>query len=186
MSRSRSPAPSGDPEPPKRPRRRWFGATDENGEPAFGSQVDVNDEWSETWPPCPDGDRLRLCHPLGFRERSPRELELRVLLGDDDCGVCQIIVDEGDAEVRVRVLVCREEPHRPRARTRHETDCPVRVELEDPLGGRAVIDMDTDRELLFYTPLYLNNVVQPDHGYRPVNRRRASRGRGSDVGGKIV
>jgi superfamily II DNA or RNA helicase len=58
--------------------------------------------------------------------------------------------------------------HRP-----HEyVDCPVRVWLDRPLGERAVIDVDDDEELPLYVPEYLNNVVQPDHGYHPANRRR--------------
>jgi hypothetical protein len=35
-----------------------------------------------------------------------------------------------------------------------------------------VIDVDDDEELPPYVPKYLNNVVQPDHGYHPANRRR--------------
>ncbi len=50
--------------------------------------------------------------------------------------------------------------------------CPVRVSLDRPLGERAVIDVDHDEELPLYVPKYLNNVVQPDHGYHPANRRR--------------
>ena len=51
-------------------------------------------------------------------------------------------------------------------------DCPVRVWLRQPLGERAVIDIDTDEELPLFTPEYRNNVLQPDHGYRPALRRR--------------
>jgi hypothetical protein len=51
-------------------------------------------------------------------------------------------------------------------------DCPVRVWLEQPLGERAVIDVDSDEELALFTPRYRNNVPQPDHGYR--HRRRKS------------
>ena len=90
--------------------------------------------------------------------------------------VCQVIVDERDDEVYVRVLLCYEdegdedEDLRPR---RHEyIDCPVRVWLDRPLGKRAVIDVDDDEELPLYVPKYLNSVVQPDHGYHPANRRR--------------
>lgn len=50
--------------------------------------------------------------------------------------------------------------------------CPVRVWLKRPLGDRAAIHIDSDQELLLFTPEYLNNVPQPDHGYRPANRRR--------------
>ncbi|HZE05403.1 MAG TPA: hypothetical protein VE127_09275 [Solirubrobacteraceae bacterium] len=118
------------------------------------------------WTPCPDGEPQELRHPLGFRERNRCELELRVPLGDDDSGVCQVMLDERDDEVHVRVLVHREEEcDRSRPRPRPHTDCPVRVWLEQPLGDRLVIDADTDQELLHYVPAYVNNVPRPDHGY---------------------
>jgi hypothetical protein len=50
----------------------------------------------------------------------------------------------------------------------------VRVWLKQPLGERAVIDVDSDEELPVYIPQYLDNVRQPDHGYHPANRRRRS------------
>lgn len=124
---------------------------------------------------CPDGQRQRLCHPLGFRDVG--ELQLRVLLGPGDDGVCQVIVEERAEEVYVRVLVhCQGEDDAPGPRTTRYMDCPVRVELDEPLGDRAVIDVDLDEELPLYTPLYLDNVRQPDHGYRPAARRRAQSG----------
>ncbi len=43
---------------------------------------------------CPDGQQQRVCHPLGFWERNVSELELRVLLGPGEDGVCQVIVEE--------------------------------------------------------------------------------------------
>ena len=58
---------------------------------------------------------------------------------------------------------------------REYTDCPVRVWLKQPLGERAVIDVNSDEELPLYIPEYLDNVRQPDHGYHPANRRRARR-----------
>ncbi len=75
-------------------RRRFAGIIDEDGEPTVGWEVDTRGEWAEKWPACPDGHPLKLRHALGFWERSLRELELRVSLGDDGWGVCQIIVDE--------------------------------------------------------------------------------------------
>ena len=57
-------------------------------------------------------------------------------------------------------------------RDRKYMDWPVRLWLDRPLGERAVIDFDTDEELPLYKPLYLNNVPQRDHVYRPANRRR--------------
>jgi hypothetical protein len=138
--------------------------------------IDI-DEWDEDsrlpWLACPDANPQRVCNPLGFRERNVGELELRVALGGDDRGVCQIIVDERDDEVYVRVLVCGYDRDGESARTaRGYMDWPVRVWLARPLGERAVIDIETDDELPLFTPEYLDNVLQPDHGYRPAHRRR--------------
>lgn len=134
--------------------------------------------WCEMWAPCcPDGNPQRVCHPLGFRERNVGELELRVALGGNDGGVCQVIADEREDEVYVRVLVCRHDEDHAAAEPRLDySDWPVRVWLEQSLGERAVVDVDRDEELPLYKPRYLNNVVQPDHGYHRVHRRhRASR-----------
>jgi hypothetical protein len=131
---------------------------------------------------------VRRRRALGFRERSVGELELRVPFSlSEPEGVCQVIVDERDDEVYVRVLVCYEDeddeddapPRRP-----EYMDCPARVWLERPLCNRAVIDVDDDRELPLYIPKYLNGVIQPDHGYHPANRRRKhpeASGHGGDV-----
>lgn len=139
--------------------------------PAPGRTLDgmVNSEW----PACPDGKPQELRHPLGFRERNRGELELRVVLGSDDGGVCQVILDEREREVHVRVLVHRRDAaNRSRTAPREEYDWPVRTWLERPLGQRAVIDADTDEELPLYVPRYMNNVLMPHHGYHPIRRRR--------------
>lgn len=133
--------------------------------------------WCEKWAPrCPDGNPQRLAHPLGFRERNIGELELRVALCRLDNGVCEVIVDEQDDEVHVRVLVCcndRDEEHP--SRVREYTDCPVRVWLEKPLGQRAVIDVDRDEELPLFTPSWWDDTPESDADYRLVNRRRQRR-----------
>lgn len=77
----------------------------------------------------------------------------------------------------MRVVVCYEDEEDEkeddvRPRRREYAECPVRVSLDRPLGERAVIDVDHDEELPLYVPKYLNNVVQPDHGYHPASRRR--------------
>ncbi len=133
-------------EPKLRPWQRW--TTDCNGEPIIGAR-------------------------LGFRERSVGELELRVALGGYDRGVCRVILDERDDEVYVRVLVCWCDDDDDDDETwREYMDCPVRVWLKQPLGDRAVIDVDSDEELPLYIPRYHGNVRQSDHGYHPANRRR--------------
>lgn len=110
---------------------------------------------------CPDGQQQRLCHPLGFRERNVGELELRVLLGPGDDGVCQVIVEERGDEVYVRVLAhVRDEDDARGDHIHSYIDCPVRVDLDEPLGERAVVDYDRDEELPLYRPRYLNNARQ--------------------------
>lgn len=148
----------------------WEHWEEHDGEPVIVWDEEAHAAWCERWAPrCPDGSPQRLAHPLGFRERSVGELELRVALGTGDHGVCEVIVDEHDDEVYVRVLVCYGE--RPSGR-REYTDCPVRVWLEKPLGQRAVIDVDSDEELPLFTPSWFDGVRQADAGYRPANRRR--------------
>jgi hypothetical protein len=88
-------------------------------------------------------------------------------------GACQVVVDEREDEVHVRVLVCYEdhEDDRPLA-SRECIVWPVRVWLKRPLGDRAVIDVDSDEELDLYKPVMVGHEVQPDGGYHPANRRR--------------
>ena len=106
----------------------------------------------------------------GFRERRVRELELRVALGSGEGGVCQVVVDELEDEIHVLVLIHCEGNGDGRFPSHHHTDCPVCVWLDTPLGERAVIDVDSNEKLPLYTPMYLNNEPQADHGYRPANR----------------
>jgi hypothetical protein len=154
------------------PFERW--TTDENGEATNEWDEEAHRRWcAKRVRRCPDGHPQRLRRALGFRERNVAELELRVPLGGDDRGVCEVILDERDDEVYVRVLVCYEEADdEAHSRSRDYVDCPVRVWLERPLGERAVIDVDSDEELPLFIPAYLDNVPQPDHGYHPVTRRR--------------
>ena len=79
-----------------------------------------------------------------------------------------MVVDERADVVYVRVLVAHEDPDRA-SHVPEYLDCPVRTWLKRPLADRAVIDFDSDAELPLYTPAYLNNVPQGDHGYRPAN-----------------
>jgi hypothetical protein len=149
----------------------WETATvDEDGALIIEWDADAHAKWCEKWAPsCPDGNPVRVRRPLGSRERNRAELELRVALGGNDLGVCDVIVDERADEVYVRVLVCYD-PDEPKS---HDySDWPVRVWLDRPRGERAVIDVDSDEELRLYTPAYLDNVPQRDHGYRPAGRRR--------------
>jgi hypothetical protein len=176
VTRTHNHQPSDGAERPLSRWERWSIGWD--GEPIIESDAEAHARWCEQWAPeCPDGKAQRLRRALGFRERNVAELELRVALGGDDDGVCQVVVDERDEEVCVRVLVCYvdrdqgDDHDEAPTRLRDYVDCPVRVWLERPLGERAVIDVDSDVELPLYTPKYLNDVPQPDHGYKPAHRR---------------
>ena len=159
------------------PWQHW--TTDVDGQPIIEWDAEAHAEWCDKWAPrCPAGNPQRLRRALGFWERNLCELELRVALARDE-GACEVIVEERNDEVHVRVLVCYRDDADDdedgfRGRPREYTDCPVRTWLEQPLGQRAVIDVDSDEQLPLYTPRYLNNVPQPDHGYRSANRRRTA------------
>ena len=73
----------------------WEHWEEHDGEPVIVWDEEAHAAWCKRWAPrCPDGSPQRLAHPLGFRERSVGELELRVALGTGDHGVCEVIVDE--------------------------------------------------------------------------------------------
>jgi hypothetical protein len=158
---------------------RW--TTDWAGEPIVEFDSQAHELWLRKWAPA---CQRRVRRALGFWERSICELELRVPLGGYDRGVCRVILDEREDEIHVRVLVCwcddDGDDDDGTWRDRGYTDCPVRVWLKEPLGNRAVIDVDSDEELPLYIPAYLDNVRQPDHGYHPAHRRRARRDAGTD------
>jgi hypothetical protein len=78
-----------------------------------------------------------------------------VVLRASDRGVCHATVDEHPDRVCVRAVACVElddEIGRPIRPDRRETDCPLRVWLDAPLGARVVIDLDTGGELPYFIP----------------------------------
>jgi hypothetical protein len=117
---------------------------------------DYDPEWLERWAPeCPDGDPQRLCTILGFRLKGADYLQLRVVLGWLDGGVCRAVVDEHADRVVVRALACMvDEPPVPNefCRPGHTVDCPCNVPLDAPLGDRAVIDFDSGDPLPLFIP----------------------------------
>jgi hypothetical protein len=123
---------------------------------------------------CPDDGQIEVRHPIGFRERSRCELELRVLLGGQDGGVCTVVVEEYADEVRVRVFVHVDGAEEGEDRDLPYTSCPVRVWLDEPLGERAVIDVDTDEELPLFM-LWTDDDGQLRTDYVPVTRRKSSK-----------
>lgn len=109
--------------------------------------------WIEKWTsPCPDGHPQRVAVCLGYREREPGRLQLRVALCAVDNGVCNVIVEEGEDAVRVRMLVCWDEDSWEPPEDREYVNCPVHVYLDKPLGERTVIDVKTDKPVQLFVP----------------------------------
>lgn len=100
---------------------------------------------------CPDGDPQRPGICLGYREREPGRLQLRVALGGEDKGVCKADVEEDDEAIRVRLFICYD---RFGDHDREYLNCPVHVYLDEPLGDRRVIDLVTGRELPLCGPRF--------------------------------
>lgn len=104
--------------------------------------------WTST---CPIGNPQQPRPALAYRERDPGRLQLRVLLGPAE-GICDVIVDEHDEAILVRVYVCcDEEEERAFAEPGSHSSCPVTAHLERPLGDRPVIDVDGG-QLPLYQP----------------------------------
>ena len=114
---------------------------------------DEHARWLDRWTsPCPDGHPQRVAACLGYREREPGRLQLRVALGGCDNGVCDVIVEEDEDAVRVRLLVCYDEDRLEDGEDREYTNCPVHVYLDKPLAGRTVIDVETDEPVPLFVP----------------------------------
>jgi hypothetical protein len=110
-------------------------------------------KWLEKWAPeCPIGNPQRLRRCVGYREREPGRLQLRVPLGGAE-GVCDVIVAEDEESVTVRVLICYEDDDGEDAGVNAEyVSCPVHVYLAQPLEGRAVVDLDSGEALPLFIP----------------------------------
>jgi hypothetical protein len=107
--------------------------------------------WLEKWAPdCPIGNPQRVRTCVGYREREPGRLQLRVPLARTE-GVCEVIVAEDEEKILVRVLVCYEEDEDDEPRPEY-VNCPVHVYLDQPLNDRAVVDEETTEELPLFVP----------------------------------
>jgi hypothetical protein len=103
---------------------------------------DKQGAWLDRWAPkCPRRNPQRVGRLLGYREREPGRLQLRVATRRRTDGVCEALVEESEATVHVLVLLCFQD--------REESwgdgeywDCPVHVYLEKPLGARTVIAVE--------------------------------------------
>jgi hypothetical protein len=69
----------------------------------------------------------------------------------------EVVVEELDDEIFVRVLVCCYEPNDEDEFIREYIDCPVRVWLDAPVGDPAVIDADTGEKLPLHIPSRLRS-----------------------------
>jgi hypothetical protein len=140
-----------------RPLGRWERwGVDWKGQPIIEWDDEAHAAWRAKWaPPCPDRNPQRLRAAVAFRERNVRELELRVPLASGEHGACQVIVEESDDMVLVRVLVCFDEQEDAFLPPLEYVNCPVRVWLDRPLENRTVVDVDSNEALPLFTPKHL-------------------------------
>jgi hypothetical protein len=113
---------------------------------------DDHARWLDRWTsPCPEGRPQRVGICLGHREREPGRLQLRVALCRGE-GVCDLIVEEDEDTVRVRLLVCYDDERVEPGEDREYINCPAHVYLDKPLGRRTVMDMQTDEPVPVFVP----------------------------------
>lgn len=152
---------------------RW--GVDWAGQPVIEFDSEAHAVWCAKWaPPCPDGNPQRVRRPVAFWERNVRELELRVPLALDENGACQVILEESDAMVLVRVLVCVDEEADYVPPPREYVVCPVRVWLDRPLANRTVVDVRSNEALPLFDPEVLRHPA-PDDPPAPSSRRAKRR-----------
>jgi hypothetical protein len=140
-----------------RPLHRWERwGLDWAGQPIIEWDDEAHAAWCAKWAPrCPDGNPQRVRRAIAFRERNVCELELRVPLAFDENGACQVIFEESDDTVLVRVLVCFDPEREVFPRPQEFVDCPVRVWLDRPLATRTVVDVGSNEALPLHSPRYL-------------------------------
>ena len=145
-----------------RPLGRWERwGVDWQGQPIIEWDTAAHAAWCAKWAPrCPDGNPQRLRRAVGYRERDIRELELRVPLGIGEHGACQVIIEESDDTILVRVLVCFDEEED--AFPREFVDWPVRTWLDHPLGNRTVVDIDSNEALPLFSLEHLSHPTTTD------------------------
>jgi hypothetical protein len=148
---------------------------------------DSGHEVEQGFPICPLGLPQVGCACLGFYERGPGYLQLRFGALDNE-GLCDVVVEEGAFQVAVRVVLCSKDDEHLGYRDLAEER--THVQLEEVLGNRLVIDIETGRAVPFYVPTYLDNrltcapgyyndedeaiaaaELQPELGAQPVARR---------------
>jgi hypothetical protein len=139
-------------ERPDPPQKFWL--------PRIYDRSRFDPSWYTKWAPrCPNGNPQRMCEIVGFRLKGADYLQLRVILCDEDHGVCQLVVEEHEDVVFVHALACFEPAPEPPPRKgrkkqqqRHETNCPCNHWLDFPLGARVIVNYETDRPLPLCIP----------------------------------
>lgn len=114
------------------------------------SDAAIEDHQDRCPPPrCPIGLPQRPCKCMGYHERRPARLQLRIVMSCDE-GICDAIAEETDDRVYVRVILCYDE--REQSSKVDYVDCPTHVYLEQPLGNRVVVDAFTGLEVPLLVP----------------------------------
>jgi hypothetical protein len=131
------------------------------GDVDHGLSGQVDEMW---FPVCPLGLPQQAISCLGYRERDPGRLQLRVAVRDDE-GVCDVVIDERDSHVVVRVLICRGDDPLVRYPEPGLAEERTHVYLQAPLAGRPLIDFETREQVPFYVPTWLDGHRTKAPGY---------------------
>jgi hypothetical protein len=106
-------------------------------------------------PVCPIALPQNARECLGYRERDPGRLQLRIPMLYDE-GVCDVALDEHPSHIVVRVVVCRRDDDDERSWYPGFAEERTHTYLEAPLGDRTVIDFETGKPIPFYVPTWLD------------------------------
>jgi hypothetical protein len=133
----------------------------------FARDVDheLSEQIDEVWfPVCPRGlpQRVRRC--LGYYERDPGRVQLRFAALDDE-GLCDVLIDERDSHVVVRVVICRTDDPLERYPEPGLAEERTHAYLQAPLAGRPLIDFETGEPVPFYVPTWLDGHRTKAPGY---------------------
>jgi hypothetical protein len=139
----------------------------------------INHEPSEqidqVWCPiCPLGLSQLARRCLGYYEREPLRLQLRVAMLYAE-GVCDVVVDERESHVVVRVVICWRDDLSDRDLEPGFAEERTHAYLQAPLAGRPLLDFETGEPVPFYVPTWLDGHRTKAPGYY-TDRREATAG----------
>lgn len=106
-------------------------------------------------PACPLGLPQNARECLGYRERDPGRLQLRIPMLYNE-GVCDVALDEYPSHIVVCVVVCRRDDDEERSWYPGFAEERTHAYLDAPLDDRMLIDSETGKAVPLYVPTWLD------------------------------